>query len=148
MQVQKIAPCLWFDNQAQEAAEFYCSVFKNSKLIQSNPMTATFELEGTRFMGLNGGPRFQFTEAVSFFVSCDSQEEVDYFWEKLTANGGKESRCGWLVDKFGLSWQIVPTAFMKLASDPDQSKTKRVFDALYTMNKIDISRLQQAYNGQ
>lgn len=148
MQVQKITPYLWFDNQAEEAAKFYCSVFKNSKVTSSNPMMVTFELDGTSFMGLNGGPKFKFNESISFFVTCDGQEEVDYYWNKLIADGGEESQCGWLKDRFGLSWQIIPTQFMKLAGDRDQTKTQRVFQAMLTMQKLDIAKLQAAYDGQ
>lgn len=146
MEIKKVTPFLWFNNQAEEAARLYCSIFKNSKIINSNPMMATFELEGQRFMAANFGPHFQFNEAVSFFVTCDSQEEVDYFWGKLTAMGGKEGRCGWLKDKFGLSWQIVPAEFMKLASDSNPAKVQRVMAAMQQMNKLDINGLQQAYN--
>jgi len=148
MEIKKITPFLWFNNQAEEAAKLYCSIFKNSKIINSNPMMSIFELEGQRFMAGNFGPQFKFNEAISVFVSCDSQEEVDYYWSRLTADGGEESRCGWLKDKFGLSWQIIPTAFNKLISDPDQAKSQRVMNAMLQMNKMDISKLQQAYNGK
>jgi len=147
MEIKKITPFLWFNNDAEEAANFYCSVFKKSKMINANPSMAIFELDGQRFMGGNFGPQYQFTEATSFFVSCDSQEEVDYFWDQLTAGGGKEGRCGWLKDKFGLSWQIVPSAFGGLVSGPDPLKSQRVFAALQQMNKIDIKKLQEAYDG-
>ncbi len=147
MEIRKITPFLWFNNQAEEAAKLYCSIFKNSKIINANPMMATFELEGQRFMAANFGPQFQFNEATSFFVSCESQEDVDYFWTKLTADGGKEGRCGWLKDKFGLSWQIVPTAFGKLVGDPDRAKSQRVMQAMQQMNKLDIEKLKQAYDG-
>ncbi|MGI8583675.1 MAG: VOC family protein [Chitinophagaceae bacterium] len=146
MEIRKITPFLWFNNQAEEAAKLYCSIFKNSKIINANPMMATFELEGQRFMAGNFGPQYQFSEATSFFVSCESQEEIDYYWAKLTADGGKEDRCGWLKDKFGLSWQIIPTAFGKLVSDKDQTKSQRVMKAMQQMNKIDIEKLQQAYD--
>ena len=143
---QKISPFLWFDNQASEAAKFYCSVFKNSKILQDTPMVATFELEGQRFMAMNGGPQFKFTEAISLYVDCDTQEEVDYFWNTLTANGGEESMCGWLKDKYGLSWQIIPNTLIELMSDRDQSKAQRVMQAMLSMKKIDIQKLKDAYN--
>ena len=147
MEFKKITPFLWFNNQAEEAAKLYCSIFKNSKIITLTPMMAIFELEGQRFFAGNFGPQFQFTEATSFYVSCDNQEEVDYFWEKLTENGGQTGRCGWLKDKFGLSWQIVPTVFEKLISTSDADKRQRVFTAMQQMNKMDIKKLQQAYDG-
>jgi len=142
---QKITPFLWFDNQAAEAAKFYTSVFKNSKIINTSPMITTFELEGQQFMGLNGGPQFKFTEAVSLFVNCETQEEVDEFWEKLSA-GGEKSQCGWLKDKYGLSWQIVPTILGKLMGDPDRVKSQRVIEAMLKMKKLDIGKLQEAYD--
>jgi predicted 3-demethylubiquinone-9 3-methyltransferase (glyoxalase superfamily) len=144
MKIQKITPFLWFDNQAAEAAEFYCSVFKNSKIVESNPMITTFELEGQQFIGLNGGPQFKFTEAVSFFINCDTQEEVDEFWFKLT-DGGSESQCGWLKDKYGLSWQVVPETLLRLLRDTDREKAQRVFNAMLKMQKIDISKIEAAY---
>ena len=147
MEIKKITPFLWFNNQAEEAAQLYCSIFKNSKIISSNPVMATFELEGQRFMAANFGPQFRFNEAISLFVYCDSQEEVDYFWTKLTEDGGQKGRCGWLKDKFGLSWQIVPSEFMKLASDADPAKSQRVMAAMQKMHKMDIKALQDAYNG-
>jgi len=147
MATQKITPFLWFNNEAQEAAKFYCSIFKNSKIIHESPMTVSFELDGQRIMGGNFGPTFKFNEAVSFFVSCDSQEEVDFFWNALTAEG-KESRCGWLVDKFGLSWQIVPTALGKLMGDPNPEKAQRVAQAMFKMNKLVINELQDAYDAK
>ena len=142
---QKITPFLWFDNQAAEAAKFYTSIFKNSKIINTSPMITTFELEGEKFMGLNGGPQFKFTEAVSFFVNCETQEEVDEFWEKLSA-GGEKSQCGWLKDKYGLSWQIVPAILGKLMGDPDRTKSQRVMEAMLKMKKLDIKELQKAYD--
>jgi predicted 3-demethylubiquinone-9 3-methyltransferase (glyoxalase superfamily) len=145
---QKITPFLWFDHQAKEAAEFYCSIFKNSKVTQVSPMVVTFELAGQKFMALNGGPQFKFTEAVSLFVDCDSQEEVDTLWSKLTANGGEESMCGWLKDKYGLSWQIIPNTLVALMSDQDQDKSQRVMQAIMKMKKIDIQTLQDAYDGK
>lgn len=148
MEIKKVTPFLWFDNQAEEAAKLYCSIFKNSKILSSGPMNAIFELEGQRFMAGNFGPQFKFNEAISIFVTCDSQEEVDYFWTKLTENGGQESRCGWLKDRFGLSWQIIPDAFVKMVSGPDQERTQRVFAAMMKMNKMDIKKLQEAYDGK
>ena len=148
--MQRITPCLWFDNQAEEAMKFYTSIFKNSKVLSTSPgpngtiMTGTFELDGQEFMVLNAGPQFKFTEAISLFVNCETQEEVDYFWEKLT-EGGEESRCGWLKDKYGLSWQIIPRALGEWMGDKDPVKAKRVVDAMLKMDKIDIATLKQAY---
>ena len=141
--LQKIVPFLWFDNQAEEAAKFYCSIFKNSRIINSTPMVVTFELEGQRIMALNGGPQFKFTEALSLFVNCETQQEVDMFWEKLTA-GGKESQCGWLKDKYGLSWQIVPTILGELMGGSDRAKAERVLQAMLQMKKMDVKKLQEA----
>ena len=137
----QIYPCLWFDGQAKAAAEFYCSVFKNSKILNDSPMVVTFELNGTKFMGLNGGPQFKFNEAVSFVVNCEDQDEIDYYWEKLT-EGGAESMCGWLKDKFGVSWQIVPAILGKLMSEP--GKAERVVKAFMSMKKLDIETLKNA----
>jgi len=148
MTLQKITPFLWFDNQAEEAAKFYVSLFSNSKIINLSPMVSTFQLEGLQFMALNGGPMFKFTEAISFSVTCESQEEVDMFWKKLTENGGEESMCGWLKDKYGLSWQIIPTTLGKLMGDPDPVKSKRIMDAMLKMRKMDIQKLQDAYDGK
>lgn len=151
--MQKITPFLWFDGRAEEAMKFYTSVFKNSKVKNVSPgpdgsiMTATFELEGQEFIALNGGPLFKFTEAVSFFVKCETQEEIDELWEKLT-EGGQESRCGWLKDKFGLSWQIIPPILGQLISDKDPQKSKRAMEAMLKMNKIDIAALKKAYDGK
>ena len=139
--IQPIYPCLWFENQASEAARYYCGIFKNSKIIDDNPIVTIFELNGAKFMGLNGGPQFNFTEAVSFVVTCDTQEEIDYYWEKLTA-GGEESMCGWLKDKYGLSWQVVPSILGQLMSDP--VKGQRVIDAFLKMRKFDIQTLLDA----
>ncbi len=144
---QKITPFLWFDHQAKEAAEFYCSLFKNSKITTATPMVVVFELDGQRFMALNGGPRFTFTEAISLYVDCETQEEVDNFWEKLSA-GGEKSMCGWLKDKYGLLWQIIPTTLMRLMSDPDPIKSQRVMQAILQMRKIEIAKLEQAYEGK
>lgn len=139
--INQIYPCLWFDGKAAEAAGFYCSVFKNSRIIADTPMVVTFELEGKKFMGLNGGPQFKFNEAVSFVVECETQAEIDYYWTKLT-EGGQESQCGWLKDKFGLSWQIVPAVLGKLMSDP--VKRPKVMEAFLKMKKFDIEKLMQA----
>ncbi|CAN5359387.1 VOC family protein [soil metagenome] len=138
----QIYPCLWFDGNAKAAAEFYCSVFKNSTITADTPLVVTFEINGTKFMGLNGGPHFKFNEAVSFVVNCDTQEEIDHYWEKLTAEGGNESMCGWLKDKFGVSWQIVPTVIGKLMTDPERAK--RVMPVLMGMKKIIIQQLEEA----
>jgi len=138
----EIFPCLWFDGQAQAAAEYYCSVFKDSKILSSSPLVVMFELNGKKFMGLNGGPHFTFNEAVSFVVNCHSQKEIDYYWDTLTANGGEESMCGWLKDKFGVSWQIVPWNIGNLMSDP--ARAERVGKVLFTMKKLDMARLENA----
>lgn len=143
---QKITTFLWFNDNAQEAAKFYCSIFKHSKIIQDTPMVVTFELEGQKFIALNGGPQFKFTEAISLFVDCENQTEVDELWYKLTAHGGEESMCGWLKDKYGLSWQIIPNTLMKLMSDKDQAKSQRVMQAMLKMRKINIQELLDAYN--
>ena len=143
---QKISPFLWFDGQASEAAKFYCSLFKNSKVTQDTPMIVTFELEGQKFMALNGGPQFKFTEAISLYVDCEDQAEVDFFWNNLTADGGAESQCGWLKDKYGLSWQIIPRTLIELMSDKDQVKSQRVMQAIMGMRKIDVQKLKDAYN--
>ena len=157
--MQKITPFLWFDNQAEEAAKFYTSVFKNSKMgrvarygdagpgPKGSAMTAAFQIEGQEFIALNGGPIFKFTEAISFVVDCKTQEEVDELCQKLTADGGSESQCDWLKDKFGLSWQIVPTALSEMLGDKDPEKSKRVMQAMLQMKKIDIKKLKQAYDG-
>ena len=158
--MQKITPFLWYDNNAEEAANFYVSIFKNSKMGDiaryddagakaagrptESVMVVEFQLEGQEFVALNGGPHFKFTEAVSFVVNCESQEEVDYFWGKLTADGGAESQCGWLKDKYGLSWQIVPTILPELLQDKDRAKAKRVMEAMLQMKKIEIQVLKQA----
>ena len=156
--MQKITPFLWFDNQAEEAANFYVSLFKNSKIGDimrsvdeassgrpvGSVLVVDFQLEGQGFAAINGGPNFKFTEAVSFVVNCESQEEVDYFWDKLVEGGGQESQCGWLKDKYGLSWQITPTILLELVKDKDRAKAKRVFEAMLKMKKIDIATLKQA----
>jgi predicted 3-demethylubiquinone-9 3-methyltransferase (glyoxalase superfamily) len=150
--MKKITPFLWFDTQAEEAMNFYVSVFKNSKVngVSRGPdgkvFTVSFELDGQEFMGLNAGPQFKFNESISFFVNCDDQAEVDELWTKLTADGGEESMCGWLKDKFGLSWQIIPKALGELMGDPDPVKAQRVMQAMLQMTKIDVAGLQQAYD--
>jgi predicted 3-demethylubiquinone-9 3-methyltransferase (glyoxalase superfamily) len=159
--MQKITPFLWFDNNGEEAINFYLSVFKNSKVIstsrwgeQAPPglagkmMGATFELDGQTFMALNAGPMFKFTEAISLYVNCETQPEVDELWSKLIADGGAESMCGWLKDKYGLSWQIIPTALPKLINDKDSVKAQRVMQVMLGMKKIDIAGLQRAYDGK
>jgi len=162
--MQKITPFLWFDNQAEEAVQFYASVFKNSKVgrilrydeaaakAAGRPMgsvlTIEFEIEDQKFTALNGGPQFKFNESVSFVVNCKTQEEVDYFWEKLIAGGGQESACGWLKDKFGLSWQITPTVLIDMLNDKDAKKAERVMKAMMEMDKIDIKTLKEAYVGK
>jgi predicted 3-demethylubiquinone-9 3-methyltransferase (glyoxalase superfamily) len=158
--MQKITPFLWFDDQAEEAVKFYISIFKHSKIkkiarygeegekVSGRPkgsvMTVEFELEGQKFVALNGGPHFKFTEAISFVVNCKTQAEVDKFWRKLSA-GGKEVQCGWLQDKYGLSWQIVPTVLVKLLNDKNAAKSQRVMQAMLKMVKLDIKKLKQAY---
>ncbi|MBN9295516.1 MAG: VOC family protein [Filimonas sp.] len=137
-----IYPCLWFDGNAKEAATFYATVFKSVKILEEHPMVVTFEIDGKKFMGLNGGPQFKFTEAVSFVVPCDTQEEIDHYWDKLTADGGQESMCGWLKDKFGLSWQIIPANIGKIMTDPERGQ--RAMKELMTMKKLDIKRLENA----
>lgn len=153
----KISPFLWFDNNAEEAAKFYTSIFKNSKIVNTSyygdnmplpkgtVLTVAFELEGQPFTALNGGPVFKFTEAISFMISCETQAEVDEFWNKLT-EGGQPSQCGWLKDKFGLSWQVVPTILGKLMSDPNPKKAGAVAQAFMKMTKFDIAALEKAYN--
>jgi predicted 3-demethylubiquinone-9 3-methyltransferase (glyoxalase superfamily) len=157
--MQRISPCLWFDGQAENAAKFYTSIFKHSKMgtvtlygeVGPGPkgtvMTVTFELDGQEFMALNGGPEFTFNEAVSFIVHCETQEEIDEYWEKLST-GGQTVQCGWLKDQFGVSWQIVPTVLGELMKTADPEKTNRVMKAVLGMVKLDIKRLQQAYSGQ
>jgi predicted 3-demethylubiquinone-9 3-methyltransferase (glyoxalase superfamily) len=145
--VNKIIPFLWYDGEAQEAANFYVSIFKNSRIMHANPMSVSFQLEGQLFYALNGGPKFKFTPAISLFVNCETQAEVDELWEKLAA-GGKKDQCGWLQDKYGLSWQVIPTVLSKMLQDKDPQKAKRVMDAMLKMTKIDIAALQQAYDGK
>ena len=157
--MQKITPFLWFDGKAEEAANFYTSIFKNSKILniarygEAGPgpkgtvMTVTFQLEGQNFMALNGGPHFTFSPAISFFVNCETQAEVDELWEKLSVDGG-EQQCAWLKDKFGVSWQIVPSVLLELIQDKDPVKSQRVFKAMLQMTKIDIAGLKRAYRGE
>ncbi len=145
LQAPRITPFLWFDGNAEEAIKFYVKIFKNSRIVQLNPLVSTFELDGQRLMALNGGPNFKFTEAISLLVSCETQEEVDYYWEKLLENGGREDMCGWLKDRFGLSWQVVPTIIGRLMSDPDKTRTDRVMQAVLKMKKLDIKKLKKAY---
>ena len=157
--MQKITPFLWFDDQAEAAANFYVSVFKNSKVKEithytgeepvgqkGSVMTVAFELDGQEFVALNGGPRFKFTEAVSFVVNCETQEEIDYYWDKLTAGGGEEVQCGWLTDKYGLSWQVVPTKLAEWARDA--ARFQRVMNVVMPMKKLDLAALQKAYDGK
>ncbi|MDQ3011720.1 MAG: VOC family protein [Acidobacteriota bacterium] len=152
--MQKITPFLWFDGKAEEAMNFYVSIFKNSKVLSVNRageagpvMSVTFQLDGQEFHALNGGPQFKFTEAISLFVNCETQQEVDDLWEKLS-EGGEKSRCGWLKDQYGLSWQILPSVLGKLLQDKDAVKVQRVMGAMLQMSKIDIKALQQAYEQQ
>src|SRR3989475_5385110 len=157
--MQRITPFLWFDGKAEEAMNFYVSVFKNSKVVRvtrygeggpgpkGTVMSATFQLDGQEFFALNGGPQFAFSPAISFFVNCETQQEVDELWEKLS-EGGEKQRCGWLKDKYGLSWQIIPPILGKLLQDKDAQKSSRAMQAMLQMDKIDIKRLQQAYDGE
>jgi len=157
--MQKIHPVLWFDNQAEEAASYYVSIFKDAEILSvsrygdagprpaGSVLTASFRIEGQEFTALNGGPEFTFTPAISFFVDCGAQEEVDQLWEKLTA-GGRPGQCGWLEDKFGVSWQIVPKILIELLNDSDPIKSQRVMSAMLQMSKIDIASLKRAYEGE
>lgn len=150
--MQKITPFLWFDNQAEEAVNFYVATFNNSEVLSVTPgpdgkvMMAVFQLEGQRFMALNGGPHHKFTEAISLYVDCKTQAEVDALWGKLTADGGEPGPCGWLKDKYGLSWQIIPSALGELMSTPDPAKAQRVMQAMLQMSKIEVAKLQAAYD--
>jgi len=158
--MQKITTFLWFDDDAEEAMKFYTSLFKNSKILSTSRypegspgkvgtlMTGTFQLEGQEFMALNAGPEFKFTEAISLFVNCETQQEVDDLWAKLTADGGEESQCGWLKDKFGLSWQIIPKQLGEMLGDKDPAKAKRAMDAMLQMHKIDIKAIERARDGR
>ena len=162
--IQKITPCLWFDAQAEEAAKLYTSIFKNSKIVSmtrygeaghevhgrpaGTVMTVAFELDGHAFTALNGGPLFKFNEAISFQVSCKTQEELDYYWEKLSEGGDeKAQQCGWLKDKYGVSWQVIPTVLLEMINDADAEKSQRVMKAMLQMKKIDIEKLRRAYDG-
>lgn len=164
MKLTKITPCLWFDSEAEEAARFYCSIFGSSRILRmsrygeagheihgrpaGSVLTVEFELDGQPFTALNGGPVFRFNEAISLQVNCDTQEEVDYFWDKLGAGGDASAQqCGWLKDRYGLSWQVVPAALAEMMSDPDPRRTERVMTALLEMKKLDIAALRQAYEG-
>jgi predicted 3-demethylubiquinone-9 3-methyltransferase (glyoxalase superfamily) len=164
--MQKITPFLWFDDQAEDAVKFYTSIFKNSKIGRilrygeeaakvsesgrpvGSVLTIEFEIEGQKFVALNGGPQFTFNESISFVVNCATQDEVDYFWEKLTADSGQESACGWLKDKFGVSWQVTPTVLIEMLHDKDAEKSERVMKAMLQMQKIDIGKLKAAYGGK
>lgn len=160
--IQRITPCLWFDDQAEEAAEFYTAVFGNSRIVSvarygdagrevhgkaaGTVMTVAFELDGQAFTALNGGPSFKFNEAISFQVSCETQEQVDYYWEKLSDGGDeKAQQCGWLKDKYGASWQVVPTVLLEMINGPDSQKSQRVMEAMFLMKKLDIDKLKRAY---
>jgi predicted 3-demethylubiquinone-9 3-methyltransferase (glyoxalase superfamily) len=162
--IQKISPCLWFDDQAEDAVAFYTGIFRNSKVVNvsrygeagheihgrpaGTVMTVAFELEGQAFTALNGGPVFKFNEAISFQVNCETQAEVDYYWEKLSEGGDpKAQQCGWLKDRYGVSWQVVPTALVEMITDPDSQKSGRVMEAMLQMKKIDIGELKRAYGG-
>jgi predicted 3-demethylubiquinone-9 3-methyltransferase (glyoxalase superfamily) len=151
---KKITPFLWFDHQAEDAMRFYASIFKNSEILEVTPgpggqaMSVRFRLEDQELIALNAGPMYQFTEAISLFVNCETQAEVDELWSALTADGGEESRCGWLKDKYGLSWQIIPTTLGRLLGDPDPAKAGRAMHAMLQMNKIDIAALERAYAGE
>lgn len=140
---KSIYPCLWFENEAKAAADFYCSVFPNSRILNESPIVVNWEINGRKFMGLNGGAaKFKFNDSVSFVIPCEDQKEIDYYWEKLTTDGGKEGMCGWCVDKFGVSWQVVPTVLGELMSDP--ARSQRVVQAFLKMKKFDIEALRQA----
>ena len=147
MRTQRITPFLWFDGRAQEAAEFYTSIFPNSEIISKGDIMSEFSLDGAPFQALNGGPQFKFNEACSFLISCASQEEVDYYWKALTADGGAEGQCGWLKDKFGLSWQVVPERLVELTKSGEPEKIHKMMEALMGMKKLIIEELERAYNG-
>jgi predicted 3-demethylubiquinone-9 3-methyltransferase (glyoxalase superfamily) len=138
---KEIYPCLWFEDQAEEAAKYYCGIFENSRIISTSPIVTMFELNGKKFMGLNGGPHFKFNEAVSFVIECEDQKEIDHYWDKLTS-GGQESQCGWLKDKYGVSWQVVPSMLGKLMNDPERGQ--RVVQAFMKMKKFNIAELENA----
>jgi predicted 3-demethylubiquinone-9 3-methyltransferase (glyoxalase superfamily) len=143
-----ITPFLWYDNNAQDAAQFYTSIFPDGKITSASPMSVELELQGQKLYMLNGGPHFKHTEAFSLFVGCETQDEIDYYWEKLQADGGSPSQCGWLKDKFGLSWQVVPTVLSKLLNSSDRAASKRALDTMLTMHKLVIAELQRAYDGR
>ncbi|MBL0062687.1 MAG: VOC family protein [bacterium] len=143
----KISTCLWYDGKAQEAASFYVSLFKYARVLSSNPMTTIFELDGHQYVALNGGPMYKFTEAVSLMVNCETQDEIDRFWSKL-CDGGSEGQCGWLKDKYGLSWQVIPSVLGSLLTDPDREKSGRALQAMLQMKKLDIAALQRAFEGK
>jgi predicted 3-demethylubiquinone-9 3-methyltransferase (glyoxalase superfamily) len=158
--MQKITTFLWYDKEAEEAAKFYCSIFKKSKILKTaryggdagpwakgGVMTVQFELDGQEFIALNGGPQFKFTEAISLSIACKDQKEIDYYWEKLLAGGGEESMCGWLKDKYGLSWQVTPDVLGEMFAGKDAKKAKRAMDAMMQMRKLDIRKLKEAYDG-
>jgi predicted 3-demethylubiquinone-9 3-methyltransferase (glyoxalase superfamily) len=145
--MRNITPFLWFDGKAEEAAKFYTSIFENSKIVSVTQMSATFQLEGLEFIAFNGGPMFTFSPAVSFFVRCETQEEIDCLWEKLSA-GGETQKCGWLKDKFGISWQIVPPILGEFLNDEDDEKSNSVMEAMMKMSKLDIKELKEAYEGK
>jgi predicted 3-demethylubiquinone-9 3-methyltransferase (glyoxalase superfamily) len=162
--IQKITPCLWFDDQAEEAAKFYTAIFNNAKIVSitrygeagheihgrpaGTVMTVAFELDGHAFTALNGGPMFKFNEAISFQVSCETQEELDYYWEKLAEGGDREAQqCGWLKDKYGASWQVIPNVLLEMLTNPDSKKSQRVMKSMLRMKKIDIEELKRAYDG-
>jgi predicted 3-demethylubiquinone-9 3-methyltransferase (glyoxalase superfamily) len=162
--IQKITPCLWFDDQAEAAVEFYTAIFRNSRIVSmtrygeaghevhgkpaGTVMIVAFELDGQTFTALNGGPSFKFNEAISFQVNCETQEEVDYYWEKLSDGGDERAQqCGWLKDKYGVSWQVVPTILLEMINDPDSAKSQRAMEAMLQMKRIDIDKLMQAYAG-
>jgi predicted 3-demethylubiquinone-9 3-methyltransferase (glyoxalase superfamily) len=146
--MQKITPFLWFDCSLQEVVDYYSRIFPNTRVESVNSMSAAFIIEGQEFLALNGGPQFEFNEAVSFFIRCETQEEVDYLWRELTSDGGVESRCGWLKDRFSLSWQVIPSALTKYLGDKDRTKANRVMQAMLKMNKIEIAALDAAYNAE
>ena len=158
--MQRITTFLWFDKEAEQAAKFYCSVFENSKILgitrhlegsgvaKGEVLTVQFRLGDQEYVALNGGPQFKFTEAISLMINCKDQKEVDYYWDKLLAGGGQESACGWLKDKYGLSWQVTPTILLEMVSDKDRKKAQRAFDAMLQMRKIDIPKLKEAYKGE
>lgn len=157
--MQKIVPNLWFDTEAEEAASFYLSVFEDSRVVDvayyneavpdraGTVVTVEWEIEGQRFVGINGGPQFRFDEAVSFQINCEGQDEVDYYWEKLAADGGKQGKCGWVTDKYGLCWQVTPVGIVELFADPDRERSRRAMEAMLRMGKLDLEALRAAADG-